>query len=58
MPLVGFEPTISVGERPVCDLQTSRIGASYIYDNSNLRVKDVSDCKHCKVRRILLLRSF
>ena len=23
----------------VCDLQTSRIGASYIYDISNLRVK-------------------
>jgi hypothetical protein len=23
----------------VCDLETSRIGASYIYDISNLRVK-------------------
>jgi len=23
----------------VCDLETSRIGAPYIYDNSNLRVK-------------------
>ena len=54
MPPVGFEPTISAGERPqaahllkswvVCDLETSRIGAPYIYiyiyDISNLRVKD------------------
>ena len=59
MPPVGFEPTISAGERPqaarllitrpeesyrlccvvVCDLETSRIGAPYIYDISNLRVK-------------------
>ena len=89
MPLVGFEPTISAGERPqaahllkswvrippgawifvccecrvlsgrglcdelitrpeesyglccvvACDLETSRIGAPYIYDISNLRVK-------------------
>ena len=43
MPPVGFEPTISAGERPrpeesyrlwcvvVCDLETSRIGAPYIY---------------------------
>ena len=43
MPPVGFEPTISVGERPrpeesyrlwrvvVCDLETSRMGAPYIY---------------------------
>ena len=57
MPPVGFEPTISAGERPqaahllksccaasllccvvVCDLETSRIGAPYIYI-SNLRVK-------------------
>jgi hypothetical protein len=39
---VGFEPKISAGERPatahllrscvvVCDLETSRIGAPYIY---------------------------
>ena len=44
---VGFEPTISAGERPqsyqlwcvvVYDLETSRIGAPYIYDISNLRV--------------------
>ena len=49
MPPVGFEPTISAGERPtayrlwcvvVCDLETSRMGAPYIYDISNLRVKD------------------
>jgi hypothetical protein len=33
MPPVGFESTISVGER-----HASRIGASYIYDFSNLRV--------------------
>ena len=42
MPPVGFKPTISAGERPaviVCDLETSRIGAPYIYDISNLRVK-------------------
>ena len=74
MPPVGFEPMISVGERPaawifvccecgvssgrglcdelitrpeesyrlwcvvVCDLQTSRIGAPYIYDISRIRV--------------------
>jgi len=25
----------------VCDLETSRIGAPYIYDISNLRVKDI-----------------
>ena len=36
MPPVGFEPKISAGERPaacvvVCDLETSRIGAPYIY---------------------------
>ena len=92
MPTVGFEPTISVGERPaaarllrswvpippgawifvccecrvlsgrglcdelitrpeesyrlccvlVCDLETSRMGAPYIYDISRLRVKDLS----------------
>jgi hypothetical protein len=37
MPLVGFEPPISVGARPQaahllrsCDLETSRIGAPYI----------------------------
>ena len=50
MPPVGFEPTISAGERPpeesyrlccvvVCDLETSRIGAPYIYDISSLSVK-------------------
>ena len=52
MPPVGFEPTISAGEQPqaahllwcviVCDLETSRIGASYIYDISTLRVKVLS----------------
>jgi hypothetical protein len=92
MPPVGFEPRISVGERPqpahllrswvrippgawifvccechvlsgrglceelitrpeesyrlccvvVCDLETSRIGAPYIYDISNLRVNDLT----------------
>ena len=52
MPPVGFEPTISAGERPaaahllrscvVCDLETSRIGAPYIYDMSNLRVNDLT----------------
>ena len=39
MPPVGFEPTISTGVRPVvCDLETSRMGAPYIYDISHLRV--------------------
>ena len=67
MPPVGFEPTISAGERPeaarllsgrglcdelitrpeesyrlccvvVCDLETSRMGAPYIYHISRLRV--------------------
>ena len=69
MPPVGFEPTISAGERPqaahlcdelitrpeesyrlwcvvVCDLETSRIGAPYIYiyiyDISSLRVNDLT----------------
>ena len=96
MPPVGFEPTISAGERPqaahllrpwvrippgawifvccecrvlsgrglcdelitrpeesyrlccvvVCDLETSRMGAAYIYDISRLRVKHMS-CKGC-----------
>jgi len=43
---VGFEPTISAGEQSyrlccvvVCDLETSRMGAPYIYDISRLRVK-------------------
>ena len=38
MPPVGFEPKISAGEQPhrlccvvVCDLETSRMGAPYIY---------------------------
>ena len=54
MPPVGFEPKISVGERQgrspteesyrlccvvVCDLETSGMGAPYIYDISRLRVK-------------------
>ena len=38
MPPVGFEPTISVGERP-CRSPASRMGAPYIYDISRLRVK-------------------
>ena len=69
MPPVGFEPTISAGERPVavlsgrglcdelitrpeesyrlccvvvCDLETLRIGAPYIYDISRLRVNDLT----------------
>jgi len=29
----------------VCDLETSRIGAPYIYDVSNLRVKGAEDSK-------------
>jgi hypothetical protein len=87
MPPVGFEPRISVGERPteilgsnptvawifvccecrvlsgrglcdelitrpeesyrlccvvVCDLETSRIGAPYVYDITSLRVNDLT----------------
>jgi len=55
MPPVGFEPTISAGERSqayrlwcvvVCDLETSRIGAPYIYiyDISSLRVNTSAHC--------------
>ena len=58
MPPVGFEPKISAGERPclitrpeesyrlccvvVCDLETSRMGAPYIYDISRLKVNDLT----------------
>ena len=47
MPPVGFEPTISAGEESyrlwcvvVCDIETSRMGAPYIYiyEISSLRV--------------------
>jgi len=37
MPPVGFLPKISAGV-VVCDLETSRMGAPYIYDISRLRV--------------------
>ena len=100
MPPVGFEPTISAGERPaaarlltswvrippgawifvccecrvlsgrglcdelftrpeesyrlwcvvVCDLETSRIGAPYIYDISSLRVKEQPAVESGKVK--------
>jgi len=51
MPPVGFEPKISAGERQVvvCDLETSRMGAPYIYDVSHLRVnqtRTVTLCEH------------
>ena len=105
MPLVGFEPTISAGERPqaahllrswvrispgawifvcckcrvllgrglcnelitrpeesyrlwcvvVCDLETSRIGAPYIFDISSLRVKEYIKWDSHKIRRSNLL---
>ena len=50
MPPVGFEPTISAGERQsyqlccvvVCDLETLRMGAPYIYDISRLKVNDLT----------------
>ena len=48
MPPVGFEPKISAVERPpeecvvVCDLETSRMGAPYIYDISTLKVNDLT----------------
>jgi hypothetical protein len=32
----------------VCDLETSRIGAPYIYDISNLRVKALYEIIHTK----------
>ena len=54
MPPVGFEPKISADERPeesyrlccvvVCALETSRMGAPYIYDISHLRVKFTGNC--------------
>jgi len=31
----------------VCDLETSRIGAPYIYDISNLRVKGLEESVGC-----------
>jgi len=31
----------------VCDLETSRIGAPYIYDISNLRVKSILHINVC-----------
>ena len=34
----------------VCDLETSRIGAPYIYDISNLRVKKEHDCFEAEYR--------
>jgi len=33
----------------VCDLETSRMGAPYIYDISRLRVKPKLDMKHKKL---------
>ena len=35
----------------VCDLETSRIGAPYMYDIISLRVKDILELiKHCDVK--------
>ena len=59
MPPVGFEPKISAGERQghspaeivVCDLETSRMGAPYVYDISRLRVNKIFPA-------ILILSSF
>ena len=66
MPPVGFEPTISAGERPqesyrlwcvvVCDLETSRIGASYIYIHIYIYIYDISSLRvnttaHCSGRK-------
>ena len=42
MPPVGFEPTISAGERPQADLETSRMGAPYTYDISSLKVNNLT----------------
>jgi len=47
---VGFEPTISAGERPQAAhllkswviYPNARIGAPYIYDISSLRVNDLT----------------
>ena len=68
MPAMGFEPTISTGERPqalcdelitrpeesyrlccvvVCDLETSRMGAPYIYYTSRLRVNETYIWLNC-----------
>jgi hypothetical protein len=43
----------------VCDLETSRIGAPYIYDISNLRVKDSkSKCSKCFLYHIVMFPQF
>jgi len=36
----------------VCDLETSRIGAPYMYDISNLRVKNLLWCYACQLVNI------
>ena len=39
----------------VCDLETSRIGAPYIYDISSLRVKMILNCLKCAWRTYFIL---
>jgi hypothetical protein len=41
----------------VCDLETSRVGAPYIYDISNLRVKYMSDNGQCNMNITSMLLS-
>jgi len=38
----------------VCDLETSRMGAPYIYDISHLRVNQQRHCNLCKCSYILV----
>jgi len=41
----------------VCDLETSRIGAPYIYDISSLRVNVLCDCSWNKKEEIAKIHS-
>jgi len=41
----------------VCDLETSRMGAPYIYDISRLRVKDLHSATYIYVVRRLRVKS-
>jgi len=36
----------------VCDLETSRIGALYIYDIGNLRVKGLTRLRHSRINML------
>jgi len=42
----------------VCDLETSRMGAPYIYDISRLRVKDLHSATYIYVVRRLRVKEY